>query len=148
MTLPGKLSKSGPRQDNDSNIIGDIKILPTKDELLCRRAAYLPYNNPTSPHFLDGPARLFDIQFRLLREDMIQPIQTRLAAIYSRLMHNIPISNAVNINPRLDSTFSYFDVIIESACCDKMKGLMFRLRFRQRTKFPSSKKRIKYWEDI
>src|SRR5271170_7198497 len=68
--LPGQLSKSGARHDNDSHLIANIQILPTKDELLCKRVSYIPFNNPAAPHFLEGPARLCDIHFRLLREDL------------------------------------------------------------------------------
>jgi hypothetical protein len=145
--LPGQLSKSGARHDNDSHLIANIQILPTKDELLCKRVSYIPVNDPAARHFLDGPARLCDIHFRLLREDLIQLIRTEIKAIFSKVQKNIPIPKAFDHSVRT-STFSYFNVTVESARCDKMKGIVFRLRFRQPTKFQSQKKRIKYWEDI
>jgi hypothetical protein len=147
--LPGGLSKLGPRHDNDSHLIADIQILPTKDELRCQRPPYLPLNDTTAPHFLQGPAQLFDIHFRLLREDMIQPIRTAVAAIYSQLQKNVLICRAFD-HSALASTLGYFDVTIESSRFDKMEGLVFRLRFRQPTNFQSlpPKRRIKCWETI
>src|SRR5437773_2195064 len=47
--------------------------------------------------------------------------------------------------PRQDNDSN---IILESACLGKMKGLMFRLQFCPTAKFPLSKKRIKYWEKI
>ncbi|PKY19708.1 hypothetical protein RhiirB3_407251, partial [Rhizophagus irregularis] len=77
---PGELSQNGKRHDNDFIKISDISIIPTIKEMLCDRPPFLPSSLPDTPHFLpDGAAKLLDTQFRLLREDMLNPIRGGLS---------------------------------------------------------------------
>jgi len=39
---PGELSKNSKRHDNDFVEISDISIIPTNDEILCKRQPFLP----------------------------------------------------------------------------------------------------------
>lgn len=76
--FPGALSATGePRHDNDFEHIDDISILPTHDEVYSERQPYIPKNNKHCVHHLadDPVARLFDTQFRLLREDLTRSIR-------------------------------------------------------------------------
>ena len=68
--LPGTLSETGPRHDNDHADITDIKILPTSEEIDVPRQPYLPSCDLNRNH-LQGLAGLIDRQFRLLREDTV-----------------------------------------------------------------------------
>ena len=70
---PGTLRDGGSRHDNDSTDIQDIRIAPTHEELLCPIAPYLPVFLPMAPHHLpeNSIQRHLDIQFRLLREEMM-----------------------------------------------------------------------------
>ena len=70
---PGTSRDGGPRHDNDFTDIGDIRIAPTHEELLCPIAPYLPVFLPMAPHHLpvNSMQRHLDIQFRLLREEMM-----------------------------------------------------------------------------
>lgn len=70
---PGELREKGPRHDNDLVLIKDIRIAPTHQELMCEDDPYLPPNFPGAPHFLEPTSveRLLDIQFRLLREELM-----------------------------------------------------------------------------
>ena len=71
---PGTLRLGGePRHDNDLTNIRDIRIVPTNEELLCPLPPYLPVSLPTAPHHLreSSMERHLDIQFRLLREEMM-----------------------------------------------------------------------------
>lgn len=70
---PGTLRDGGSRHDNDSTDIQDIRIAPTHEELLCPIAPYLPVFIPMAPHHLpdNSMQRHLDIQFRLLREEMM-----------------------------------------------------------------------------
>jgi hypothetical protein len=70
---PGELREKGPRHDNDHLEIDKIRIAPTHEELMCEDEPYLPPNFPGAPHFFDAKCaeRLLDIQFRLLREELM-----------------------------------------------------------------------------
>ena len=71
---PGTLRGGGePRHDNDFSDIRDIRIAPTNEELRCPLPSYLPVFLPTAPHHLPESSmeRHLDIQFRLLREEMM-----------------------------------------------------------------------------
>jgi hypothetical protein len=70
---PGSLREKGPRHDNDHVAIESIRIPPTNQELMCEDDPYLPPNFPEAPHFLGSKSveRLLDIQFRLLREELM-----------------------------------------------------------------------------
>jgi Zinc finger C-x8-C-x5-C-x3-H type (and similar) len=134
--LPGELSNSVPRHDNDSARIAKISILPTRDEVLSLRDPYLPINDIAAPHFLDGASRLLDINFRLLREDMIGPLRNAVNLILQKLSPEVPISKQLSHQnylrePNMVSTRLYFDVSVESAQFVKNNGLTFQLRFRQ-----------------
>ena len=69
---PGHLRPDGPRHDNDSANIAQIRICPTSDELMCQIAPHLPVTVPGAPHHLAAGSmeRHLDTQFRLLREDL------------------------------------------------------------------------------
>jgi Zinc finger C-x8-C-x5-C-x3-H type (and similar) len=150
---PGELSNSAPRHDNDSAHIAKVSILPTKGEVLCLRDPYLPINDIAAPHFLDGASRLFDINFRLLREDMIGPLRNAVNVILQKLRPKAPISQQLSHQnylrePNMVSTRLYYDVAVESADFVKKDGLKFQLRFRQpqQTRGLSDEARSTYWE--
>ncbi|KAI0092232.1 hypothetical protein BDY19DRAFT_929008 [Irpex rosettiformis] len=81
---PGELREAGPRHDNDFEDISQIRIAPTHEELLCE-SAYLPVFSPHAPHHLreGSMERHLDIQFRLLREELVSPIRASVMAIYN-----------------------------------------------------------------
>lgn len=70
---PGDLRDEGSRHDNDYSHISDVRVAPTHDELLCPVAPYLPVFLPDAPHHLPEHSmeRHLDIQFRLLREELM-----------------------------------------------------------------------------
>ncbi|KAJ1299734.1 hypothetical protein OPQ81_007323 [Rhizoctonia solani] len=84
---PGELRKAGLRHDNDHIRIQDIGVAPTPNELLCDEDPYLPANFYEAPHHLQRSSaeRLFDIQFRLLREEMMAPVQKAIQSVVSDL---------------------------------------------------------------
>ncbi|TFY64195.1 hypothetical protein EVJ58_g2786 [Rhodofomes roseus] len=84
---PGSLRPGGPRHDNDMDKIADIRIAPTHGELLSPVAPYLPVFLPDAPHHLPTSSmdRHLDIQFRLLREELIATTRSSLAAIQADL---------------------------------------------------------------
>ncbi|KAG8921251.1 hypothetical protein FRC02_000362 [Tulasnella sp. 418] len=70
---PGNLREGGPRHDNDFEEISKIRIAPTHAELVSTVEDFLPANVPGAPHHLPSTSmqRLLDIQFRLLREELM-----------------------------------------------------------------------------
>ncbi|KAG8911359.1 hypothetical protein FRC01_005756, partial [Tulasnella sp. 417] len=81
---PGLHHEGGkPRHDNDHADISKIEVVPTHAELTCPVGPYLPANLPGGPHHLSGSSmeRLVDIQFRLLREELIGPIRSSLTHV-------------------------------------------------------------------
>src|SRR6266542_406234 len=120
---PGELSKYGKRHDNDFKEISKISIIPTKEEILCDRMPFLPSSLPDAPHFLpDGAAKLLDTQFRLLREDMLNPIRESISSLVTMLSKNWNISFnsfydnkfSSNMKPKINSDLYplYFGVVV------------------------------------
>ena len=70
---PGLLKVNGPRHDNDFEDISAIKVVPTDAELRCKDDPFLPANIPGAPHHrpAESMERLLDIQFSLLREELM-----------------------------------------------------------------------------
>ncbi|CAE6506724.1 unnamed protein product, partial [Rhizoctonia solani] len=95
---PGHLCKEGPRHDNDHDKIRNISVAPTPDELLCDEDPYLPGNFFEAPHHLEPRSvqRLFDIQFRLLREEMMAPVRRAVQSVVSDLKKPNSISTTLS----------------------------------------------------
>ena len=70
---PGTLRRDGVRHDNDHSDIANIRIAPTHGELLSPLPPYLPVFSSDAPHHhpADSMERHLDIQFRLLREELM-----------------------------------------------------------------------------
>ncbi|KAG8681051.1 hypothetical protein FRC11_001634, partial [Ceratobasidium sp. 423] len=84
---PGEHREKGPRHDNDHVSIFDIRVAPTNEELVCQDGPFLPGNFAEAPHFYDSNSvdRLIDVQFRLLREELIAPIRMATQLILADL---------------------------------------------------------------
>ncbi|KAF8588736.1 hypothetical protein K439DRAFT_1651802 [Ramaria rubella] len=84
---PGEEREGGPRHNNDFADIRQIRIAPTHEEVTCSHQPYLPANIPNAPHHLPAGSmeRLLDIQFRLLREELIAPLRTGIQLILQDL---------------------------------------------------------------
>ncbi|EKM48156.1 uncharacterized protein PHACADRAFT_203172 [Phanerochaete carnosa HHB-10118-sp] len=84
---PGDLRTQGPRHDNDSSKISEIRIAPTHDELLSSSSPFLPVTLSDAPHHLPAHSmeRHLDSQFRLLREELVAPIRSSIAVIFADL---------------------------------------------------------------
>lgn len=70
---PGTLRPDGPRHNNDFEEIVRISIAPTQSELLSPTNPYLPAFIGTAQHHkpMHSMERHLDIQFRLLREELM-----------------------------------------------------------------------------
>ncbi|RIA89999.1 hypothetical protein C1645_805971 [Glomus cerebriforme] len=169
---PGELSKNGKRHDNDFIEISEISIIPTREEILCDRLPFLPSSLPDAPHFLpDGVRRLLDTQFRLVREDMLNPIRGGISNFLTALLKDWSPSNNNNNNNKLSmelkriqekgGRFKYNNGITDNGDlqvythiqfiridCDRRKGFSCTLRFTppsfRNSQNPRGRK--EYWE--
>ncbi|KAI0165100.1 P-loop containing nucleoside triphosphate hydrolase protein [Hypoxylon sp. FL1284] len=125
--LPGKLSPYGPRHDNDSEDISEIKILPTTSEINSMRKEYLPVHDVTQLH-LPGVQGLIDRHFRLLREDTVGPLKKRI----NDELHALRDSD-INVSQQQAGlrTYSYNVVDILDVTCTRRGGLEFHLKLDQ-----------------
>ncbi|KAG9057264.1 hypothetical protein FS842_007802 [Serendipita sp. 407] len=84
---PGHLREGGPRHDNDHASVVDITISPTQQELTSLLPQYIPATFHDAPHHLPMHSmdRLLDIQFRLLREELVYPIKAATNLLFSDL---------------------------------------------------------------
>ncbi|CAB4484431.1 unnamed protein product [Rhizophagus irregularis] len=165
---PGELSKNGKRHDNDFEEVSNILIIPTNKEILCDRSPFLPSTLHNSLHFLpDGPARLLDTQFRLLREDLLNPIRGGLSNLLTALLQEYHSStNDIKLSKELKKIqdgggrFSYNNGVNENGdlqvytnirfaniICDKRKGFACTIRFTPpRISAKNARGRREYWE--
>ncbi|RKO89498.1 hypothetical protein BDK51DRAFT_27943, partial [Blyttiomyces helicus] len=150
---PGSLSDSGPRHNNDFAEIGDIEIVPTMEEILAVRSPFMPGNAFEAPHHLDpGPARHLDIQFRLLREDMVAPFRDGLKSLMSELNQPKKASNIKGKfrNQSHDATDLniYKDAHVTSLVVNPRLGVVFEVSFTPPAypaRFKSKQQRKEFW---
>ncbi|KAK0451375.1 uncharacterized protein EV420DRAFT_714274 [Desarmillaria tabescens] len=164
---PGSLRPLGPRHDNDHCDIADISILPTQDELTSVAPPYIPVNLPYAPHHLDPNSmeRHLDIQFRLLREELVAPIRTSISAIQSdfdtmqaqasrRGMQPVQLQKLLKAKGgmyRNDSTMFHVYTNVEYAPLEAERrgftvGLVVDAPPSERARHPDPKARREFWE--
>lgn len=118
---------TNPRHDNDHADIRDIKILPTRQEILSTRSEYLPSEDPSKWH-LNGMLGFIDRQFRLLRNDSVSRLRDAARSGLTRLKH----PSALESEDLLSSNSNaYRNVILDDCIVDARYGLLFVLSFDQ-----------------
>lgn len=132
--LPGKLSTEGPRHDNDSDDITEIRILPTMSEIMATRDDYRPFHDPTQLH-LPGIQGLIDRHFRLLRDDMIGQLKECVNEELRLLDHSEngthPENGTIVKQQHGIRTNSYSIVDIQDITCSRRAGIEFHLKIEQ-----------------
>ncbi|RPB18740.1 P-loop containing nucleoside triphosphate hydrolase protein [Terfezia boudieri ATCC MYA-4762] len=146
--FPGDLSLNGARHDNDKASIRDIKILPTRGEIMCvTRNEYLPKKDyhPKAHHLPPGIVRILDTQFRLLREDTSG--QLRDAIRYT--MDALTKSPDKPVKPNGTQVVIYKRVVLERFKAADRDGLQIDVSFDQPQRLTKSKPnalaRRKFW---
>ncbi|KIO21374.1 hypothetical protein M407DRAFT_80478 [Tulasnella calospora MUT 4182] len=162
---PGHLREGGPRHENDHESIQDIRIVPPHSELVSTAHSYLPGNIAGAPHHLPSESmeRLLDIQFRLLREELIAPIRLSVGAILDDLAK--PLNEKTQLNELVKNNggmykceqdrdsirFSlYTDVKFGPLACDR-RGVSVELNFDAPpgdARHHTQAKRTAYWESV
>lgn len=83
---PRDLVIPSDRHDNDKLDITDIVIFPTQDEIMSDVQEFLPFTDPSQPHFLtDATQRHVDTHFRLYRHDKFGELKGALAGLLQTL---------------------------------------------------------------
>ena len=134
---PGCLSIKGPRHDNDHTNIQNIRILPTADEILARRAPYMPYKDFHLPHFLGaGQQRLLDTLFRQLRYDSTEAIIDacyhafqKVEASRTKQPSTFDIYDVRQDTPNGNRYHLFWDIAFEELIFDGTKGILVRVSF-------------------
>ena len=132
---PGQLSRYGARHNNDHVNIQHIKILPTTDEILCRRKTYIPAKDPSAEHHLPcGQQRLLDVQFRQLRFDNVEPIIDSCYHASQQLTQLISSPHILDYDDRMNTPkgvrYSLFrDIVFEEQIMSFKVGVTFRISF-------------------
>lgn len=117
-----------------SSKIRYIRILPTTDEILCRRPPYMPSKDfTTSTHHQSGMTRMLDIQFRHLRYDTFEPVIDACYHASQQLQMSFKQAPPVDYEPRhrtvRGTQYSLFrDVRLEDLRFEK-EGIHLRLSF-------------------
>ena len=93
--VPGKISKAmarpGGRHCNDHEDYRRVALIPIPAELDVKDTPYLPLDADANRFLKDEEAHVLDKQFRLLREDLVDPLKHKLAETLSKptdLLHN------------------------------------------------------------
>ncbi|KAF2713860.1 P-loop containing nucleoside triphosphate hydrolase protein [Pleomassaria siparia CBS 279.74] len=135
---PGRLSKRGPRHDNDSEDIRDIQVLPTFEEIMSDRCPYLPVLDPAELH-LRGQEGLIDRHFRLYREDVVGGIRD---AVKSEL------DKSFSAQSNGTRTIAYPNLAFEYLHCHHVHGLLITVSLDQPKQLAefTRKQREDWWE--
>ncbi|KAI1812209.1 hypothetical protein GGS20DRAFT_41895 [Poronia punctata] len=142
-TLPGTLSASGRRHDNDHASIADIRILPTHGEITSTRGEYLPSNDPSSFH-LPGIRGRLDREFRLLREDTVGQLRDAVRGILEIFQAQGQGQQRGHSDRQNLFTHTYQDVDLVGVSFESRRGLELSVGFRQPRKLNGQQRR-EWW---
>ncbi|TPX64463.1 hypothetical protein SpCBS45565_g05835 [Spizellomyces sp. 'palustris'] len=132
---PGELRPGGPRHDNDFSDFRKICILPTSGEILAEDTPYLP--KPDVEHHLpEGVDRYLDIQFRLLREDVLASVRAGISYFVQNGKEVLKCLGKDGTFYRVDGKNSVDLVVfrratIESLAPNIRRGLLLKVSFDQ-----------------
>jgi len=148
--FPGDLSLEGPRHDNDHSNISKIRILPSAEEILSHRNEFLPQRSLDSPHHLEGISRVFDFQFRLLREDTSGQLREAVRVVHEDWQELIETKKKAKKNKGRKSeihTLIYKNALIEEVEFSAKEGLVLTMTFDQPSRVTklSDAARLEWW---
>lgn len=139
---PAHLSADGPRHDNDHIEIGDIRVMPTYEEIVSPRSEYLPTNDSSLFH-LPGVRGRLDREFRLLREDTVGQLRDAVhAQLDTMKRHDGSSLRGKNNGVR---THVYEDAEIADISFNKIRGMDLLVRIRQAANAKEVQKRHDWW---
>ncbi|TPX60813.1 hypothetical protein PhCBS80983_g01564 [Powellomyces hirtus] len=143
---PGTLHPQGPRHDNDFKDFRKISIIPTFAETFCDKTPYLPMLG--DPHHLEGVERYLDIQFRLVREDLLAALRRGIAGFVRDATRALPRLGEKGNFYRMEGQESvdlvlFRNMNVQALEAQLRSGISLRLSFDQPDK---GKNDPNYWE--
>ncbi|ETS04326.1 P-loop containing nucleoside triphosphate hydrolase protein [Trichoderma reesei RUT C-30] len=144
--LPGRLSRGGPRHNNDHANIAHIKILPTYEEIMSPREEYLPTNDCSQWHIPGIRGRL-DREFRLIREDTVGQLRDAVRDAFTQIRGaTAGVSHHANSNNL--RTYTYGSAALIDLQFDTNTGLDLIVRCAQppAVRALSARQRRDWWE--
>ncbi|KAI0532081.1 hypothetical protein GGR58DRAFT_491534 [Xylaria digitata] len=141
--LPGRLSASGRRHDNDHANIADISILPTHAEVTSTKGEYLPSNDPSSFH-LPGIMGRLDREFRLVREDTVGQLRDAVRDLLEMMRSRGQGQQTRRRERQNLFTYTYKDAEVVGVSFERRNGLDLLVRFPQ-PKSTNLHKRREWW---
>ncbi|KAI5305889.1 hypothetical protein KEM56_002975 [Ascosphaera pollenicola] len=138
----------GSRHDNDKEDIGQIQIVPTELEIRCNQADFLPTTDFSEPHFLEGPERLLDVHFRLLRHDIFSGLKETMAGLTHVVDNGLSTSTWADVVAKSQGAHIYRSASLVKSQFTKRAGLQFCISFRLPERIAKLKKqdRSEWWK--
>jgi hypothetical protein len=154
--------------DNDFENISKISIIPTEEEILCDQPPYLPSIFDERHSLPNGAAKLLDRQFRLLREDMLNPIRGGISNFLTLLSKNyyFTLNNNGRLSNELENVLNrggkytynkgandngdlqvYANIEFVNVGCDRWNGLFCTLKFIPTHNSTNIRKIREYWQN-
>ncbi|KAI0563256.1 DNA2/NAM7 helicase [Gracilaria domingensis] len=137
---PGSHRVEGPRHDNDLEHFRSIQVVPTEQEITCLIPPYLPFQSgrlakASNAWIEDDIERHLDVQFRLMREDMIAPLRSAIHQFFlANTLSMIPKRNYYTFGEHHHSQGSCLLLRNVQACdvvASHTHGALIRLEFDQ-----------------
>jgi hypothetical protein len=147
---PRGVSKPQDRHDNDKADITQIKIYPTREEILSNDVEFLPSTDPDMPHFLTNSAeRHIDTYFRLLRHDIFGELKDGLASLMQNLQENSSLWDKQKFRIGDMRLHTYPNAFVSYVSFDGRRGLEAQISFSQITSICSKSafEKRKWWEE-
>ncbi|CAB4477601.1 unnamed protein product [Rhizophagus irregularis] len=156
------------RHDNDFENISNISIIPTEEEILCEQPPNLPSLFDERHTLPNGAAKLLDRQFRLLREDMLNPIRGGISNFLTLLSKNyyFTLNNNGRLSNELENVLNrggkytynkgandngdlqvYANIEFVNVACDRWNGLFCTLKFIPTHNSTNIRKIREYWRN-
>lgn len=149
-TYPREQVTPRDRHDNDKKDISDVKIFPTRDEIMSDAKEFLPSTDPDQPHFLTGQVeRYLDTNFRLLRHDVFGELKKAIAGLMHAATRDPNVLEQRKLSLGDVRIYSYSKAHVENWSFSSRQGLEAHISFVQ----PQIDQRLSahqmqsWWED-
>lgn len=138
----------GTRHDNDKEDISKIQIVPTENEIRSSQGEFLPSTDFTEPHFLEGPERLLDVHFRLLRHDIFAAFKETMGQLIHVVENGLNMSTWANVVSQSQGAHVYTPANLVKTTFAKKTGLEFCISFKLPDRVVKMKKkdREEWWK--